>query len=997
MTNLNNIINQPNKLLIENYFELQVEAEKKYGKSTIILIEVGSFYEIYSCPGIGKAQEVSQILNILLTRKNKSISEISMKNPNLCGIPSVSLDKHLERIINENIWTVIMVKQVGSAPNITRAIDRIISPGTNIDFLKNDTYNFIGSIYIEKTNKDILYGGLSLIDLSTGKILVYENFGNLEDKNIVIDEIYQLLNTYGCSEIVISGDGLDEKEKEKILSELNLKSISYTVKNDKDIKKSLNINYQNELLKKIFGSETFLSSIEELDMERYPNALNSLIILLDFIIEHDKKTVNKLLKPEIINSKQKLYIGNNALKQLNISEDNGLVKYVNKGITAIGRRYISEQLFNPLTDKNEIEKRYFLSKLFINNPVKQEVSILLKDFYDIERIWRKFLIGTINPFEVVNLLQSLNKILSVNSILTINDLTKERFNIDQKTQADMESMIEKIENSFMIEIMSVFSVVNINKNFIKHGISKEIELYQSQLNDSYKKIMGPIIGLERIFLNDSVEDILESLKENIVFESPREYKGTNVSVLFNDSEGFSVEITTKRYEANKEKIEDFFSKYFNGKYTTKKLKASIKFYFKEIETLSDEIVLLETKLINTCKKIFLNICNDLVQYESIINDVVIYVSQIDFYINNATLFEKFSYSVPEIIETDGTGFVEAIDIRHAIVERINDNELYIPNDIILGKKDYVSAEVNSSVIFQDDKDCVNGLLLYGLNSSGKSTLSKSLGISIIMAQSGFFVPAKSFRYALFESLFTRITGEDDIYNGKSTFAIELIDLKNIFNRANGKTLIIGDEPSKGTESISALAIVSSTIKHLSERNALFIFATHMHDLRTVNEVSEIESVVDVHLSVHYLEERDTLVYNRKLSPGSGSSIYGLEFAKYLKLNKDFLATAYDIRKRIATDLDPIEALSRNKRSTYNRGVFVQECAICGEQGSEIHHINEQQLANDNGNIDHFHKNHKANLVCLCEKHHDLVHKGLIIIEGIKQTSSGPELMFKDLS
>jgi DNA mismatch repair protein MutS len=992
---LDDIINQPNKLLIENYFELQQEAEKKYGKSTIIMIEVGSFFEIYSCPGIGKAQEVSKILNILLTRKNKNIQEISLKNPNLCGIPAVSLDKHLERIISEDIWTVIMVKQVGTSPNITRKIDRIISPGTNVDFIKNDTYNFIGSIYIEKTSKDILYGGLSLIDLSTGKIFVYENFGTMEDKNIVIDEIYQLLNTYGCSEIVISGDGLDDAEKEKIIAELNLKSISYTVKSDKDIKKSLNVNYQNELLAKIFGSETFLSPIEEIDIERYPNALNSLIVILDFIIDHDKKIVNRLLKPEIINAKQRLYIGNNALKQLNISEDNGLVKYVNKGVTAIGRRYISEQLFNPLTDRVEIEKRYRLSGLFIKNPVKTEISSLLKEFYDIERIWRKLVIGTISPFEVGNLHQSLNRIKKVNEILELSQVTSNEFFFDIALKENIDEMIKKIESSFSLELLNMFSLTNISKNFIQRNVSVEIDTTHDQVNQAYKRIMGPVIGLEKIFTGESVEDVLRDLDTYVLFDSPRDYKGTNVSILFNDTEGFCLEITNKRYEANKASIEEFFSKNFAGAaYTVKQLKSSIKFYFKEMETLSDEIVLLETKLINACKKVFVDICGELVVNRDTINEVVLYVSQIDFYINNATLFEKYAYVVPEIITTDGSGFVESIDLRHAIVERINENELYIPNDIVLGKKEYISPAMKSDVIFQD-KECVNGLLLYGLNSSGKSTLSKSLGIAIIMAQSGFFVPAASFRYALFESIFTRITGEDDIYNGKSTFAIELIDLKNIFNRANGRTLIIGDEPSKGTESISALAIVSSTVKHLSDRNALFIFATHMHDLRNVNEVSEIDSVVDVHLSVHYEEDKDTLIYNRKLSPGSGSSIYGLEFAKYLKLNKEFLATAYAIRKRIATDLDPIQALSRNKQSTYNRGVFVQECAICGEQGVEIHHINEQQLANDNGTIGHFHKNHKANLVCLCEKHHKAVHAGTLVIEGIKQTSSGPQVIWSE--
>lgn len=989
---LNSIINQPDRLLIENYFEFQKEAEKRYGKNTVVFMEVGSFMEIYEAESIGKASEIAKLLNILLTRKNKSIQEITFKNPSLAGLPNVSFDKHLERIINENKYTVILIKQVGTTPNITRKIEKIISPGTNTSFLKSDDYNFISSIYLEKNKQETIYGGLSLIDLSTGKTIVYESYGNIEDKHLFIDEIHNILQSYGCSEVIISGDDIDDDEKLKVLSSLNLDNISYTLKSDKDIKKSLNINYQNELLTKIFGSDTFLSAIEELDLERYPHALNSLVILLDFIIEHDKRTVNKLLKPEIHNAQKKLYIGNQALHQLNISDENGLIKYVNKGITAIGKRYISEQLLNPLTDRYEIQKRYLLSSIFINNPLKKEVSDLLKDFYDIERIWRKFQIETISPFEVVNFYKSLKKISDIYSLLSSNETTSSDFTIEPSDSQVVESILSKIENSFFIETMSMFSLVNINKNFINPNISAEIKSLEKSLKESYKKVFGPVKGLELIFENENLSYILNYLKTYESSESPREYKGEFVGVGFNDSEGFYLELTNKRYLSKKEEIIDFFDNYFNGSYTKKELKGSIKFYFKELETLSDEIVLKETKLINTCKKVFTSICAEIAIENEVINNIVLYVSKLDFYINNANLFEKNAYVIPEIVESENN-FIEAIELRHAIVEKINLNEVYVTNDVLLGDKNMFSPDVDSSVIFQDDREYVNGLLLYGLNSSGKSTLSKSIGVAVLMAQAGFFVSAKRFRYSLFDSLFSRITGEDNLHKGLSTFAIEMLELKNIFNRAGKRSLVISDELSRGTETVSGLALVSSAIKHLNERGVFFIMATHMHDLQSIPEVSSIDSVVDVHLSVHYNEEEDSLIYNRKLQSGSGSSLYGLEFAKYLHLDKNFLKTAYDIRNRLASDIDDVEALSRGKKSTYNASVFLKECEICGEKGDEIHHIFEKHTADDNGMIEHIHKNHKSNLVCLCEKHHDMVHRDEIFIEGWKITSSGRKLIW----
>lgn len=88
------IINNPNKLLTENYFDLQEKLEETYGSNTVILFELGSFFEVYQAEQIGTAKEISKILNIALTKKNKSNEETDKRNPYMCGIPCVSLEKH---------------------------------------------------------------------------------------------------------------------------------------------------------------------------------------------------------------------------------------------------------------------------------------------------------------------------------------------------------------------------------------------------------------------------------------------------------------------------------------------------------------------------------------------------------------------------------------------------------------------------------------------------------------------------------------------------------------------------------------------------------------------------------------------------------------------------------------------------------------------------------------------------------------------------------------
>ncbi|HHH72535.1 MAG TPA: DUF968 domain-containing protein, partial [Sulfuricurvum sp.] len=286
---------------------------------------------------------------------------------------------------------------------------------------------------------------------------------------------------------------------------------------------------------------------------------------------------------------------------------------------------------------------------------------------------------------------------------------------------------------------------------------------------------------------------------------------------------------------------------------------------------------------------------------------------------------------------------------------------------------------------------VNGVLLYGINSSGKSSLMKSIGLAVLMAQSGFFVPASSMKFSLFESIFTRIVSRDNLQKGLSTFAVEMLELKNIFNRAGTRSLVLGDEISHGTETLSGVAIVASAIMKLAKTRSLFLFATHLHQLASMQELRRLENVVDLHLSVEYDEAQDRLVFNRVLQPGSGSSVYGLEFARSLHMDPEFLDSANHIRKRLSNDFDELELLVKKRTSKYNKELYVTTCVICGAKAEDVHHIAEQGRADARGFIGHVPVNHRHNLVPLCREHHREIHEGKLKVKGFVMTSNGLEL------
>ena len=166
------LLENRNELLTITYFKIQELFDKKYGENALVLMEIGTFFEVYEVNNekekIGKAKEIAELLNIQLTRKNKSILENSKENPIMAGVPAISFEKHLARIIAEQKYTIAIIKQKGTPPNVSRYLDVIVSPGTNFDFVVEQDDNFITSIVIDQIRGNYLIG-YSAIDVTTAK------------------------------------------------------------------------------------------------------------------------------------------------------------------------------------------------------------------------------------------------------------------------------------------------------------------------------------------------------------------------------------------------------------------------------------------------------------------------------------------------------------------------------------------------------------------------------------------------------------------------------------------------------------------------------------------------------------------------------------------------------------------------------------------------------------------------------------------------------------
>jgi DNA mismatch repair protein MutS len=371
------------------------------------------------------------------------------------------------------------------------------------------------------------------------------------------------------------------------------------------------------------------------------------------------------------------------------------------------------------------------------------------------------------------------------------------------------------------------------------------------------------------------------------------------------------------------------------------------------KTLKSKL-LLDDKIQSEIQKAFYIVVENITCDEYLIHmeQICRFVSNVDVVLNKAHISKKYNYCCPEIIESEDS-CVSVENIRHCLIEHIQNNEIYVTNDMDLGTTQQ------------------KGVLLYGTNAVGKTSFIRALGICIILAQSGMFVPCSVFKYKPYKAIFSRIIGNDNLFKGLSTFAVEMSELRVILQKADQYSLILGDEVCSGTETESALSIFMAALMDIYDKQCSFIFATHFHEILDYEELKTLTNLHIYHMHVVFNRENDTMIYDRKLKTGPGTKCYGLEVCKSLHLNDDFLNKAYDLRSKYfpesRTTLD-------FKTSKYNAKKIRGLCELCHNVLSqEVHHVNQQKDANSDGYIGTFHKNHVANLMSLCESCHNKQH------------------------
>lgn len=964
----------------KQYIDFQNKYSKIYGDKSICFMQVGSFYEIYSIEDTGYIKSACDIMGIAITQK-----QIEGK-PYMAGMPDHGVKKFLDRLIDDN-YTVIIIDQIGTKNSKgeyeTREVSKIISR-SNLDLFfevsEKSTSSNLLSIYMEEEktlqSKIVITIGLSVIDLSTGINYIYE-INSIT--NNIFEEMYRFIESYNPSEIIIHTKNVSTFTKDDIINKINMNNRPYYFNFYENNSMFLKLSYQEALLKKIFPNTGMLNVFDYLDLQFKLYALNSYILLLQFAYEHQENIIKKIGKPKIYESNKHLNLYNNALYQLDVVSSkmtkgkyNGKIKslydVINHVSTAMGRRELKNRILNPITDSVELNKNYEIVERMLDRVDIYESK--LKNVLDIERYHRRLTIKMLQPTEYANINISYKNIADLlgmcdNDFAGLLDIDKNDIELYNEYYAEYTKI-------FNVDVMINYNIKNIDRSFFNKGLYVDIDEFDEKI-DASRKYFDDTLKNFIMWINEyeskSKKTAIKNNSKDIVNLIYQEKQGNKMG---NKREGEYFYVLNKRRGDILREI--LKSKKMDGYKIETHTKTDMKIVSNELRERSTIL----NELVNEIDDLVRNKYLELLEYfdqKYNFNKIFKFISDIDVIKSFAKTAKLFNYCKPQIVNQDRS-FIDAKDIRHPIVERLSINTHYVPNDINL-----------SSTNNED------GMLLFSLNAAGKSTYLKSVGLNIILAQMGCYVAAKEFKYSPYHHIFTRVSGDDNIFYGQSSFALEMSELRSILTYANENSLVLGDEVCRGTETTSALAIVSSTLNKFSQNRINFIFATHLHKLSEMKVITDLKNIGIYHLSVD--TTNDSIKYERKLKRGSGESIYGLEVAKHLIHDKEFIDFAYAVRNEL---LNVPEYVLQPKSSKYNSDIYIDKCEICGktykDEQLDVHHILFQCNCDNDGMIDHIKKNDKNNLVVLCKEHHIQVHNKNLEIYGYTDTENGSTLSYK---
>ena len=981
--------------MYEHYFSLLKKYRQKYGK-VILFYQCGSFLEVYGLydddsktfiQDFNDSNILSMITEVHVSLKSNQ--KYKGKTISMAGYPLVTpLVRYIPKLIKEG-FTVPVWKQTEQKKNSPRYEYNIFSAGTSWLNDNNKLSNCFTVCWLEQYPSDFesktpyLLCGLANIDIYTGKSNLFQfKYSNNKLHNVnAYEDIERFNSIYKPREIIFIHNYDNESYINDIIQWSNLtpnklhiiSMIDQEHEYYKQIDSCQKQIYIKDVFRDFYPKYDFHQLMKSTTLEEFPYAQYGFCFLLNFVKECNYLLTKNLHTPIVETINDKLLLATHSLKQLNIinvdnqkNNTSSICSLINKTCTSMGKRRFFQNITHPSCNVKLLNKEYDMIEYILDNNEFINIRNSLMNIKDIEKLYRKTIHLTAKPYELSNFYNNLSIIEEIKDKIDNDAVFKKYVNSFckiKKLEKSIKILKETFEKELNLPLCNNIEDVKSKVNFFKRGLYSNIDKQEKKYIESYQelniirnclteiavKVKG--IPTKTSVINNTIITIHETEKSGVFLRiSPA--RATKLKTHFNAhncnfikewESDFDKSINTTEMEPNNITFKSVSGADSSAKkLTCTTLTAIYNSILQSGSNLNEELDIQFKRFLKKLNALFREI------------DLVIeFVTLIDIILNKAYISKKYNYCKPEI-RKNKRSFLNAKNLRHPLVEHINTDEIYTPNDVTLG--------LNHT-----------GMLVYGTNAVGKTTLIRAIGCNIIMAQAGMFVPSTEFIFCPYKTLFTRILGNDNLFKNLSSYAVECTEMELIVNNCNKNTLILGDELCNGTEIGSAYSIMSQSLIWFNKKQSSHIFATHYHDITKIKEVMKLKELFICHMAIQNIN--GLIVYDRKIKEGPGNNSYGLEVLKSFNFPDEFVRGAFKIR-------DKLEGKSnfplKKKKSSYNKKKLKGNCDFCDKKGVDIHHLTPQHFADENGFIEHFPKNHVANLANVCKPcHKDFTKKGII--------------------
>jgi DNA mismatch repair protein MutS len=582
-----------------------------------------------------------------------------------------------------------------------------------------------------------------------------------------------------------------------------------------------------------------VSSLDGFGCEGIKLGISAAGAILAYLKQTKRSLLSHIRKISPFLEEKTMFLDANTIRNLELvsplregGKAHTLFALLNRTKTAMGARLLRNWIIQPLLDMDGIkERQHAVAEMIAQKEFSDSLARELKAISDLERLAGKVGYGKTNPKDLIWLKDSLARIPEIRALL--QEARSALFSSARENLPDTSELVRLIEGS----IVDDPPVVLTEGGVIRAGFSSELD----HLKDGIAESKQWIAGLQA--------------KERARAKIP------SLKVGYNRVFGYYIEIT-------KPHLSKVPSEYIRKQTMVN----AERFVTPELKEREARILGAEEKIFKLEHELFLDIRAKVAQQVGKIQKTAELVALLDVALSLKEVAQKYGYVRPEV---DSSGQIVIQEGRHPVIENVLEPGSFVPNDTRI---DPEGEQIH---------------IITGPNMAGKSTYLRQVGLIVLLAQMGSFVPARSARIGLIDRIFTRVGATDYLTLGQSTFLVEMIETANILNNASPRSLILLDEVGRGTSTFDGLSLAWSVTEHIHDNpriSAKALFATHYHELTELAKF--LPRVKNYQVAVKQWE--DEIIFLRKIVPGGCDDSYGIHVARLAGIPPEVLTRAREI-------------------------------------------------------------------------------------------------------